>query len=216
MQDCHNRRSLRHGRCSPTPYRYKASHLTSSIDQSQAGEGQLYTDLAPDGHRSFHTTLQLITKQGSKSLSVKVNPGADANIIPLSRYRSLFPQHFHSNGTLKANSLRKPKATWSLHDGTTHRFIGFFMIDVHHKTKLGIIPISFYVLKDSIRPFTLLLYSASIHLGILKFKFPNEARTHAIHVITKKKNVSFNTPLCYSTPTKSTPDQQQKLKSALK
>ena len=104
-QDCHNRRSLRCGRCSPTPYIYKVSHLTSSIDQSQVDEGQLYTDMAPDGHRSFHTTLQLITKQGSKSLLVRVNLGADANIIPLSRYWSLFPQHFHTNGTLRANSL---------------------------------------------------------------------------------------------------------------
>ena len=176
LQDWHNRRSLRHCRCSPTQYRYKVSHLTSSIDQSQVDEGQLYTDMAPDGHRSFHMTLQLITKQGCKSLLVKVDPGADANIIPLSRYRSLFPHHFHTNSTLKANSLRKSKATWSLHNGTTHSFIGLCMADVQHKTKPDVIPISFYIFKDSTRPFTLLSYSASIHLGVLKFKGPNEAK----------------------------------------
>ena len=94
------------------PFRYKVSHLTSSLDLSQVDEGQLYTDKAPDGHRLFHTTFQLVTKNGCKSLPVKVDPGADANIIPLSRYRSLFPHYFHSSGTLKAHSLRKSKATW--------------------------------------------------------------------------------------------------------
>ena len=102
-------------------------------------------------------TFQLITKQGCKPLSVKVNPGTDANIIPLSRYKSIFPQQFHSNGTLKANSLRKTKATWSPHDGKTHHFISFFTVYVEHKTKPDVIPISFYVFKDSTRQSTIIL-----------------------------------------------------------
>ena len=215
-QDCHNRRSPRWSRCSPTPYRYKVSHLTSSPNLSQVDEGQLYTNRAPDGYRSFHTTLQLITKQGCKPLQVKVNQGAEANIIPLSRYRSLFPQHFHANSTLKANSLRKPKATWSLHNGTTHKFIGFFTVDDQHKTRPDAIPISFYVFKDSTRPSTLLSYSASVHLDILEFKVPNEARSYNINAISKKKSVSFNTPLCYSRPTEAAPKQSEKSKSVLK
>ena len=177
------------------PFRYKVSHLTSSLDLSQVDEGQLYTDKAPNGHRSFHTTLQLVTKQGCKSLPVKVDPGSDTNIIPLSRYRSLFPHHFHTNSTLKAKSLRKANVTWSLHDGTTHKFIGFFMVDVQHKTKPDVIPISFYVLKDSTRPFTLLSYSASLHLGILEFKVSNEARSYKINAIPKKRRVSHLTHL---------------------
>ena len=174
------------------PFRYKVSHFTSSLDLSQVDEGQLYTDKSPNGHRSFYTTLQLVTKEFCKSLPVKVDPGADANIIPLSRYRFLFSHHFHSNSTLKANSLRKSKATWSPHDGTTHKFIGFFTVDVQHKTKPDVIPISFYVFKDSMRPFTLLSYSASIHLGILESKVPSEARSYKINAISKKKSVSFN------------------------
>ena len=134
-----------------------------------------------------HTTLQLITKQGCKSLPVKVNPEAEANIIPLSRYRSLFPHHFHTSSTLRANSFRKSKATWSPHDGTTHKFIGFFMVDVQHKTRPYVIPISFYVFKDSTRPSTLLSYAASIHLCILEFKVPIEARSYNINAISKRR-----------------------------
>ena len=106
LQDHHNRRrSPRCNRHNPTPYRYKISHLTLFQDHSPTNEGQLYTDKAPDGHRAFHTTLQLVTRQGPKPLPVKVNPGADASIIPLSRYRSFFPHLFHSNGTLNSRSL---------------------------------------------------------------------------------------------------------------
>ena len=91
-QDHHNRRSPRCNRCSPTPYRYKVSHFSLFQDHPPTDEGQLYTDKTPNGHRAFHTTLQLVTRQGPKLLKVKVDPGADANIIPLSRYRSLsFP-----------------------------------------------------------------------------------------------------------------------------
>ena len=188
----------------------------SSPNLSHVDEGQLYTDKAPNGYRLFHTTLQLIMRQGYKSLPVKINPGAEANIIPLSRYRSLFPHHFHTNGTLRANCLRKSKATWSLHDGTTHKFIGFLMVDVQHKTRLDTIPISFYVFEDSTKPSTLLSYATSIHLGILEFKVPNEARSYNINAISKKKSVSFNTPLCCSRPTKTTPQQSEKLQSSLK
>ena len=217
LQDHHNRRSPRCNRHSPTPYRYKVSHFSLFQDHSPTDEGQLYTDKAPDSHRAFHTTLQLVTRQGPKPLSVKVNPGADASIIPLSRYRSLFPHHFHSNGTLKSRSLRKTNATSSAHDGTTHNFIGFFTIDVQHKTKLDVLPISFYVFKDSTRLPTLLSYAASIHPGIIEFRVPNETRSHSIDSInSKKKKISFSTPLCYSKPTNITPKKSQKLKPALK
>ena len=49
-------------------------------------------DVPSDGHTLFHTTLQIVTKQGSKPLPVKVHPGADVNTIPLTKYRKLF-QH---------------------------------------------------------------------------------------------------------------------------
>ena len=95
----------------------------------------------------------------------------------------------------------------------------FFTVDMQQKTKPDVNPISFYMFKDSTKPSTLLSFSTSIHLGILEFKVPNEAKTHAIDSITKsakKKKVSFTIPLCSSTSTESTPEQIQKLKSALK
>ena len=92
------RRSPSHGRSS-TQKRHQVSHFKSSTP-SQTGKGQLYTDRALDGCRAFHTTLQLVTKQGCKPLPIKVNHGADVNTIPLSKYRSLFTP------SLKPHTLR--------------------------------------------------------------------------------------------------------------
>ena len=108
---------------------------------SSSNEDQLYTDRAPNGQRSFHTTLQLVTKQGCKSLLVKVDPGADVNTIPLSQYETLLPNHFTRDGHLKKNALRSTTSTWSPHDGTTKQFLGYFTIDIQHKTSLQIISI---------------------------------------------------------------------------
>ena len=131
-QDHHQRRSQCRRRCSPTPYRHQGSHIMSF--NSYSNEDQLYTDRAPDGQKSFHTTLQLVTKQGCKSLPVKVDPGTDVNTIPLSQYKTLFPNDFTGDGQLKKNALRSTTSTWSPHDGTKKQFLGYFTIDVQHKT----------------------------------------------------------------------------------
>ena len=57
-------------------------------------EGRLLADTISDGHASFHTMLQMITKQGCKTIPVKVDPGAEVNTMPLSKYKKLFPVHF--------------------------------------------------------------------------------------------------------------------------
>ena len=105
------------------------------------------------------------------------------------------------------------------HDGQTH-FLGYFTIDIQHKTSPDVIPTSFYVFEYSTRPFTLLSYPASIHLGIMEFKAPNEASSHTlVDSITDRSNikqVSFSTPLHSSTTTKKAPTQRPKLKPALK
>ena len=116
-------------------------------------EGQLYTDWAPDGQTSFHTTLQMVTKQCCKPLPVKVDSVVDINTIPLTRYKTIFPQHFTKDGHLRKNVLRSIASTWSPHDGQKKHFMGFFTIDIQHKTLPKLIPLSFYIFEDTTSPF---------------------------------------------------------------
>ena len=183
-------------------------------------EGQLYTDWAPDGQTSFHTTLQMDTKQGCKPLPVKVDPGADINTIPLTCYKTIFPQHFTKDSHLKKNVLRSTASTWSLHDGQRKHFLGFFTVDIQHKTLTKLIPLSFYIFQDTTNPHSLLSYSASIHLGIVEFKIPNEAKANAmVSSVTntrENKKVSYKIPLCSSSPAEVIPTMPAPKKLILK
>ena len=151
----------------------------------------------------------------SLNKAVKVNPGADVNTTPLNWYRSLFPKHFTPNGRLKPDTLRSTWCTWSPHDRKTQSFLGFFTSQVQHKTTPAIIPITIYAFGDFTRPYILLSYHASVHLGIVEFKVPNEASSHAvIDAITntkEAKQVTFSSPLHTTTPSKKKTTKKQKL-----
>ena len=82
----HNRRN----RGSPTPHVHQISHILLTAPKPNEAEGKLITNTASDGQTSFHITLQVITKQGTKPTPVKVDPGTDVNTISLSHYKKLF------------------------------------------------------------------------------------------------------------------------------
>ena len=70
-------------------FHQQVSHLTTHNTASSI-ETHLITDTVLDGQTAFHTTLQIVTSQGCKPLHVKVDPGADCNIIPLVHFHSAF------------------------------------------------------------------------------------------------------------------------------
>ena len=61
-------------RRSPTPCIHQVSHILLSTPKPNEAEGKLLTDTASDCHTSLHTTLQVITKQGTKPIPVKSRP----------------------------------------------------------------------------------------------------------------------------------------------
>ena len=173
-------------------------------------------DVASEGQTSFHTTLQMVTKQGSKSLPVKVDPSADVKTIPLTKYRKLFPAHFTKAGNLKQKALHPTRHTWTVHDETPQQFLGYFIADIHQKTQPEVLPIRFYIFKNTTSPKILLLYVASERLGIVKFWIPNEAPSIALDTISTKDHVTFRTPLHMYRPVKPKNSGQQLLKPAIR
>ena len=130
-------------RRSPTPHVHQVSHITHILPRPYAAEGQLITDRASDGHTSFHTTLQVDTKQGAKLISVKVDPGAEINTIPLSCYRKLFKKNFTKTENIKRNVLHLTSHLWSSHDSKPQQLLGYFIINIHHKTISKTLPVRF-------------------------------------------------------------------------
>ena len=178
---------------SPTPHIHQVSHITHILPRPYAAEGQLITDRASDGHTSFHTTLQVDTKQSAKSIPVKVDTGAEVNTIPLSQYRKLFKKNFTKAGNIKNNVLHPTSHLWSSHDSKPQQFLGYFITNIHHKTISKSLPVRLYIFQDTTNPLILLSYSASERLGIIKFKVPNEApSTIAVDTISTTKKVTFS------------------------
>ena len=84
-------------------FHQQVSHLTAHNTVS-SWETNLVTDTVIDGQTEFHTTLQVITSQGSKPLHVTVDPGAECSSIPLFCFHKAFPKHFTNSGTLKKSA----------------------------------------------------------------------------------------------------------------
>ena len=79
---------------------------------------------------------------------------------------------------------------------TPQRFLGYFIADIQHKSLPDILQVRFFVFQDHTSPQILLSYSASLRLGIMEFKVPNEAPVTALDAITHhKKRVTFSNPL---------------------
>ena len=151
----------------------------------------------------------MITKQGSKSIPVKVDPGVDVNTIPLSKYKKLFPAHFTKAGNLKQKALHPTRHTWTAENDKPQQFLEFFIADIHHKTQPDVLTVRFYVFKDTTNPRILLSFATSERSGIVKFKIPNEAPSTALDTISITKHVTFRILLQTYRPVKPTNSGQQ-------
>ena len=106
-------------------------------------------------------------------MTIKINPGAQVNTIPLSRYWKLFPPKVNETRFPKPNSLSPTSYTWILHDRMVKLFLGHFIAKVQHATLPRSYPVYFYIFKDATSPQILLSYATLERLGILEFKVPN-------------------------------------------
>ena len=112
-------------------------------------------------------------------MTVKIDPGAEVNTIPLSRYCALFPKKLTKSRYLKAKALLPTHHTWTSHDGSLvpKPFLAHFIVDVLHATESKMYPVHFYVFEDATSPHILLSYATLERLGIVSFQVPNLAAT---------------------------------------
>ena len=68
---------LVHVKSAISPTSHPAPALNSTFQQT------MYSD----GHTSFHTMLQMVTKHGCKPIPVKIDSGAEINTVPLRKYK---------------------------------------------------------------------------------------------------------------------------------
>ena len=135
---------------------------------------------------------------------VKIDPGAEVNTIPLSRYHTLYPNCLNKSRYPKAKALMPTDHTWISHSGLPQPFLGHFIVEVVHAKEPRIYPIRFYVFEDATNPPNLLSYATSERLGIVQFQVPNLAATHSLDQVAVQtpggkrktaKHVTFQDPI---------------------
>ena len=162
-------------RCS-TPHRYYQDALqvipADSITTGSQAEGKLYTESTSDEQVAFYTCLHLPAQSGTKTMTVKIEPGAQVNTIPLSKYHTLYPNKLTKSRYPKTKTLMPTHHTWISHNGSPKPFLGHFIVEVAHAKEPRTYPVRFYVFEDATSPHILLLYATLERLGIVSFWVP--------------------------------------------
>ena len=98
---CTSPRHSSHSKRHSTPHRYFQDSIdvipADSITTGSRAEGKLFMERASDGQVAFYTCLDMPARSGTKTMVVKMDPGAQVNTIPLSRYCTLFPNHLNKS-----------------------------------------------------------------------------------------------------------------------
>ena len=142
--------------CWCTPFQYSQDSLeiisADSVETWTHPEGSLLTERASNSQVLFYTRLQLPRKNGTKLMTVKIDPGAQVNTIPLSRYQKLFPKKVNETRYPEPHSLSPIAHTWISHDGKPKPFLDHFIAKVQHATLPRSYPVHFYVCEDATSP----------------------------------------------------------------
>ena len=78
----------------------------STISRSKS-VASISNDMDPEGKTKILNVLQLKLPHcnGTDDVTVKVDDGAEGNILPLNSFRAVFPHALNANGYLKPGSL---------------------------------------------------------------------------------------------------------------
>ena len=112
--DLHGQRGDLHGTPNSTEF-LKQSFSTISRSKSVAS---ISNDTDPEGKTKILTMLQLKLPHhnGIDNITVKVDDGAEGNILPLNSFRAMFPHALDTNGYPEPGFLRGSKMTLECYD----------------------------------------------------------------------------------------------------
>ena len=168
----------------PTPHWYSQDAIevnpADSITASSHPKDYLYTEKASDGQTTFYIWLQLLSHDGMKQMTIKIDPGAQVNTIPLSKYHTLFPPKLNKSRFPKAKALLPTAHTWISHNGLPKPFLEHFVADIMHTSEPRPYPTWFYVFKDATSLHILFSYVTLERLGVIAFNVPNLAATSQV------------------------------------
>ena len=205
------RHTRRHNTLPKLPAQHQDSHSVSAITYRQPVDPRLSMRRYPSSPSMLltvrsHSTpgFHLTTRTGTKHLTVKIDPDASVNTIPLSRYGKIFPHKIAASKYFKPSLLNPTNHSCISHDGSAQPFLGQFIADIRHVSQARSYLTCFYIFKDDTSPHILLSGTTSEWLGIIQFSvLLAQEHTNAITFPTTsglRKMVTSKDPLTTKIP----------------
>ena len=126
----------------------------------------------PEGKTKILTVLQLKLphRNSTDDITVKVDDGAEGNILPLNSFRAMFPHALDANGYPKPGFLRGSKTTLELECYDDGKLVnhGSIKLRLQHYSEGSFQDHSFYIVETKTLNLIIIGHPASIRLGLIR------------------------------------------------
>ena len=145
-------------------------------------------DTDQEGKTKILTVLQIKLPHCNSidDITVKVDNGAEGNILPLNSFRAMFPHALDTNGYPKPGFLRGSKTTLECYD----MGISSIKLRLQHYSEKSFQDHSFYIVETKTLKPIIIGHPASIRLGLIRVLCKNISKS--VLAIKKTENSSKN------------------------
>ena len=163
--DLHGKSAYLHGTSNSIEF-FKQSFSTISRSKSVAS---ISNDTDPEGKTKILTMLQLKLPHcnGTDDITVKVDDGAEGNILPLNSFRAMFPHALDANGYPRPGFLRGSKTMLECYDNGKLVNHGSIKLRLQHYSEGSFQDHSFYIVETKTPKPIIISHPASIRLGLI-------------------------------------------------
>ena len=136
-------------------------------------------DTDPDGKTKIVMKLRikLPYRNVADIMEVKVNDGAEANILPLHTFRSMFPHKLDEDGYPKDGFLKGSKMTLQCCDDSKLVNHSMITLKLKHYSKDSFQDHQFFVVETPTHKEIIIGHPASVRLGLIQVLCKNYAKT---------------------------------------
>ena len=136
-------------------------------------------DTDPESKTKILTMLQLKLPHcnGIDDITIKVDDGAEGNILPLNSFRAMFPHGLDTNGYPKPGFLRGSKMMLECYDDRKLVNHGSIKLRLQHYSEKSFQDHSFYIVETKTLKPIIIGHPASIRLGLIQVLCKNISKS---------------------------------------
>ena len=167
------------------------SKLSHTHNESNAVQSRrLYMDTDPTSQTEIITDIQVKkpVRAGSLWMEVKVDPGSEANCMPLHKFKTLFP-YLCRDGMPKEGALSPTRAEFTGYGGRDMQSLGYLELHAQNITTKKFHILKFHVLETD-SPRTLVSHAAAHWIGLVKVLCINKAPKRQVDSLTHNASQS--------------------------